>query len=274
MNPSRSLYGLFIAACLTAACELPSAHADASLRDLRFRLGASGPALASPAQFVGRGPAIDLLFDSRGEAGSTVQLTIRGLGGIVLSSQSLPSAAPDWEPRRVSFEGRQACTSVIEGLRASWQGSRSDAERLAGARAGHQEYLLQVNARTVTLRSLQTLAEGLAWTGPIAEQRSGLAGHLKKMELLVTRARALPASDIESLKLLAQDMVQAAQAAQTLAQELSSGQPAACPPGLLLPTADGAAYDVTLSQGGFPALTGEFRFVTAPRVYLPALQRP
>lgn len=265
-------------ACALALCilavQLRTAEAEATLRDLRFRAGQGGAALASPASFGSPQSEMDILFEARGEAGNTVQVTVRGLGGVVLASQSVAAGEADWQARRVAFEGRQACKAVAEGLRSGWQGSRADAERLANARAGHQEFLLQVHARVVTLRSLQTLADGFAWDGTSRDLRSELAADLGALETLVVRARALPASDLESLKLLAQDMVNQAEGAFPHAQALVTEPERTCPVGLPIPSVGGAAYDVTLSQGGFPALAGEFRILDRPALYLPRLARP
>lgn len=274
MNSDKTM----LKACALALCFLAvqrrPAEADATLRDLRFRAGEGSAAVASPAVFASPQSGIDILFEARGEPGSTVQVTVRGLGGVVLASQTVASGDADWQAKRVAFEGRAACTAVSEGLRSGWQGSRADAERLANARAGHQEFLLQVHARVVTLRSLQTLADGLAWGGTARDLRSELAADLVALETLVVRARALPASDLESLKLLAQDMVDQAEEAFPHAQALLSEPERTCPAGLPLPNAGGAAYDVTLSQGGFPALAGEFRIMSRPALFLPRLARP
>lgn len=267
-SPSRLVLAAVLAVSALVAASR-RAMADTVVRDLRFRADVSTAAQASPARFAGAVRAVDVLFEARGAGADSLRVTVRAPGGLLVLTQEVAIASETWQGHAVNLRGERVCLSLAEGMRDAWSGLRSDADRLAKARAGHQEYLMQVQSRAVTLRSQVNLLLRLSWPEPVSDRVAALLGHLERVEALLADARALPASDLEALKKLAQDMVGVADAAATDARAVAT--PDACGSNMPLPMSDDGAYDVSLSQDGFPALSGEFWIGTPRRLYLPLL---
>ncbi|MBK7780071.1 MAG: hypothetical protein IPJ58_04630 [Ardenticatenia bacterium] len=258
-------------AALAIGVRFDAVQADAAVRDLRIRPSGSTSMLTSPARLVGTVRAVDLLFESKGAA-ETVRLTVRAPGGLVVLTQDVGIASETWQRQTVTLRGERVCTAVTGGMREAWSGLRSDADRLVKARAGHQEFLLQVQSRAVTLRSQQSLLSRLSWNAAATADLATLERQLQATESLVAKARELEPSAVEALKSLAQDMVALADQAIPIALTMTTN--GACGPETFLPPSGPGTYDIALSQGGFPALSGEFRIDPAPRIYLPALAHP
>lgn len=272
MSMRMTILTLATALALPIGFLLPAVtHADAVVRELRFRLSGAQTLLPSPARMSGTVRAVDLVFEAKGSVAETVRLTVRAPGGLVVMAQDVEIAAETWQPRIVTVAGERVCASVTTGMRESWTGLRSDADRLARARAGHQEYLLQVRSRTVTLWSQQSLMARLEWDTATEADLAELDRQLTTVDALIEQARALAPSDVETLKSLAATIVTHAGEALPVATRLAD--PGTCDASTPLAPSGPGTYDVSLSQGGFPALSGEFRIDPATRVYLPALSR-
>lgn len=250
----------------------PSALAEDVVRDLRIRAEGSQTLLLSPARLVGTIAAVELSFEVKGGAAESLRLAVRAPGGLVVLSQEVPIGSGAWQPHTAILRGERVCTAVTEGMRDTWIGLRADADRLANARAGHQEYLSQVQSRAVTLRSQQAVLERFTWTGSVKATLGELSAHLAAMEATLDEARRLDPSEVDAIKALAQQMVARAELAIPVTRRQAT--PETCVPGTSLPPSGAGSYDITLSQGGFPALSGEFRIEASQGIYLPALSRP
>lgn len=248
------------------------AGAETVVRDLRIRAGGMASGLPSPARFAGTVRAVDLLFEARGVGADSLRVTVRAPGGLLVLSQDVAIASESWQAHTVNVRGERVCLSLTEGMRDVWSGLRTDADRLAKARAGHQEYLMQVQSRAVTLRSQMNLLRRLTWPAVVEARMVELDDALGRMEALLSKARALDPSDVDSLKSLAQDMVVLAEGAGVVARAVAA--PDTCGTDTPLPASGSGVYDISLSQGGFPALSGEFWIGQPDRLYLPVFFRP
>lgn len=274
-SPNPSAKGLFIALALAAAFSLPATPAiadeEGTAGNLRFAESLAGPWISESAVFDAESVLkVVVAFDYKNADNEPMGLQVIAPGGLQVHRSTQTYSGSGVAAIEVSGIGiyRNLSQEILDTLRSS----RGDADRLAAARFGLQEYILQLQANATRSRSALEVLQRIALSAEMAEHRRILDDTVTRFARRAAEARATDPSDVEKIQSLA----------RLIGENLGKGIPsatalqahAAATSSMPIPGNDRRSnqpYDVLISVDDFTAASGEFRIYPPVRIHLPFL---
>jgi hypothetical protein len=267
----RLLFALVFALAATLPALPILADEEGTAGNLRFAASPAGPWVADSVVFDGDAVSkVVVAFDYTNADNEPIGLQVIAPGGLQVHRSNKTYSGSGVATIEVSGIGiyRNLSQDIQDTLRSS----RGDADRLAAARFGLQEYILQLQANATRTRSALEVLQRIALPGNMAEHRRILDETVKGFSRRTAEARATDPNDVEKIQSLA----------RTIAEELGKGIPsatalqahAAGTTEMPIPANDRRSdqpYDVLISVDDFTAASGEFRIYPPVRIHLPFL---
>ena len=281
MNPlstrgiRQSLSGAGCAIGLVVALSAGQAAAEeaATASKVRFATSAAGPFVEGAAVFEGADiDAVVIGYDYEEASGERYGVSVIAPGGLqVFSSRQSRSGSGS---ATVTVEGAGIYRNLTSDLYETLRSSRVDADRLAAARLGLQEYILQLQANATRANSALELLSLVAMDAERQAARAQVVAMVQRFAELSAQARATDPDDVDKIQSLARQIAQ--RIGQDLPQADALKAHAEGMASMPIPATDRASdqpYDVLVTVDDFAAVSGEFRVFPPVTLFLPRLSQ-
>ena len=250
-----------------------AAEEAATASKVRFAISPAGPFIEGAAVFEGADiDAVVIAYDYEEANAERYGVSVIAPGGLqVHSSRQSRSGSGT---ATVTIEGAGIYRNLTTDLYETLRSSRVDADRLAGARLGLQEYILQLQANATRANSALELLSLVAMDAERQAARTQVEAMVQRFAELSAQARATDPDDIDKIQALARQIAQ--RIGDDLPQADALKAHAAGVASMPIPATDRASdqpYDVLVTVDDFAAVSGEFRIFPPVTLFLPRLSQ-